>query len=114
MLVRLRLAVIAAFFFSSFAFARADTEVDQQSSDVVPYATFVEGAQAQRGLFTVWHKNGKIYLEAYDASSLGTPLYSTQAGTWPQSNGFVTPLVAGGKVYVPAQGTVNIYGLSGS
>ena len=69
------------------------------------------------GTAIVWdveRGNGKIYLEAYDASSLGTPLYSTQAGTWPQSNGFVTPLVAGGKVYVPAQGTVNVYGLSGS
>jgi hypothetical protein len=64
MLVRLRLAVIATFFLSSFAFARADdTEVDQKAPAPVPYATFVDGAQAQRGLFTVWHKGGKIYLE---------------------------------------------------
>jgi hypothetical protein len=64
MLVRLRLAVIATFFLSSFAFALADdTEVDQKAPAPVPYATFVDGAQAQRGLFTVWHKGGKIYLE---------------------------------------------------
>jgi hypothetical protein len=29
----------------------------------VPYETFVKGAQAQHGLFTVWHKDGKVYLE---------------------------------------------------
>ncbi|MBC5826791.1 MAG: zinc-dependent metalloprotease [Candidatus Eremiobacteraeota bacterium] len=27
------------------------------------YAKFIEGATAQRGLFTVWHKDGKVYLE---------------------------------------------------
>jgi hypothetical protein len=29
----------------------------------VPYETFVKGAEAQRGLFTVWRKDGKVYLE---------------------------------------------------
>jgi len=28
-----------------------------------PYAKFIEGAQAQRGLFTVWRKGDKVYLE---------------------------------------------------
>jgi hypothetical protein len=27
------------------------------------YATFVSGAQGQHGLFTVWHKGGKVYLD---------------------------------------------------
>jgi hypothetical protein len=29
----------------------------------VPYETFVKGAQGQHGLFTVWRKDGKVYLE---------------------------------------------------
>jgi hypothetical protein len=54
-----------------------------------------------------------LTLEAYDATNLGTLLFSGSAGTWanPQNNGFVTPLVAGGKVYVPATGTVTVFGL---
>ncbi|MDQ2864750.1 MAG: zinc-dependent metalloprotease [Candidatus Eremiobacteraeota bacterium] len=28
-----------------------------------PYAAFIAGARAEHGLFTVWHKNGKVYLE---------------------------------------------------
>ena len=56
---------------------------------------------------------GSVTLEAYDASNLANLLFHAQAGTWPQSNGFVTPLVANGKVYVPAQGTIAVYGLTG-
>ncbi|MBD5657358.1 MAG: zinc-dependent metalloprotease, partial [Candidatus Eremiobacteraeota bacterium] len=29
----------------------------------VAYDTFVKGAVAERGLFTVWHKDGKVYIE---------------------------------------------------
>ncbi len=28
-----------------------------------PYEAFVQGATAQRGLFTLWQKNGKLYVE---------------------------------------------------
>src|SRR5690348_5984895 len=28
-----------------------------------PYATWVQGATAQHGLFTIWHKDGKPYIE---------------------------------------------------
>jgi hypothetical protein len=62
-------------------------------------------------LWEVERGNGNVYLEAYDATNLATMLFRAQAGTWPQSNGFVTPLVANGKVFVPAQGTVTVYGL---
>jgi Met-zincin/Domain of unknown function (DUF5117)/Domain of unknown function (DUF5118) len=30
---------------------------------IAPYDTFVKGATAQNGLFTLWHKDGKLYLE---------------------------------------------------
>ena len=29
----------------------------------IAYDTFVKGATPQRGLFTIWHKDGKLYLE---------------------------------------------------
>jgi len=30
---------------------------------IAPYEQFIKGADAQPGLFTVWHKDGKVYLE---------------------------------------------------
>jgi len=38
--------------------ARADEEPGP-----LPYAKFIEGAQGQHGLFGVWRKNGKVFLE---------------------------------------------------
>jgi len=38
-------------------------------------------------------------------------LFSAKAGTWPKSNGFETLLVANGKVYVPSQNEVTVFGL---
>jgi hypothetical protein len=63
-------------------------------------------------LWEVERGNGTVTLEAYDASNLANKLFAAQAGTWPQSNGFVSPLVANGKVYVPAQKTVTVFGLN--
>ena len=37
---------------------------DTSDTAIIPYATFVAAAQPpQRGLFTVWHKGGNVYLE---------------------------------------------------
>jgi len=44
------------FLFAGTAEARAD-------SAPTPYATWVQGATAQHGLFTIWHKDGKPYIE---------------------------------------------------
>jgi hypothetical protein len=30
---------------------------------IVPYETFIKGATPQHGLFTLWHKDGKLYIE---------------------------------------------------
>jgi len=69
----------------------------------------------RRGSGVVWlvQRNATLTLQAYDAGNVGSMLFSGAAGTWgnPQNNGFVTPLVANGKVYVPAQGTVTVFGL---
>ncbi|HMD02621.1 MAG TPA: DUF5117 domain-containing protein, partial [Candidatus Baltobacteraceae bacterium] len=49
--------IAAAFAFVLFSAAQ------RAGADPVAYDAFVKGAEAQRGLFTVWHKDGKIYLE---------------------------------------------------
>ncbi|HEX3945143.1 MAG TPA: hypothetical protein VHW69_13740 [Rhizomicrobium sp.] len=52
-------------------------------------------------------------LEAYDAISLGNPLFKANAGSWSNgSRSYLTPLVANGRVYVPAAGTVTVFGLT--
>ncbi len=37
--------------------------IAQADAPVADYNTFLRGAQAQRGLFTIWRKDGKVYLE---------------------------------------------------
>jgi len=51
-------------------------------------------------------------LEAYDAVNLGAPLFHANAGHWNTSGSFLTPLEANGRVYVPAAGTVTVFGLT--
>ena len=67
------------------------------------------------GTGVVWlvNRTTPLTLEAYDATDVSHLLFSGTAGTWtnPQNNGFVTPLVAAGKVYAPASGTVSVFGL---
>lgn len=69
------------------------------------------------GTGIVWliNRSSPLKLEAYDATDVSKLLFSASAGTWsnPQANGFLTPLVADGKVFVPASGTVTVFGLGG-
>ena len=52
-------------------------------------------------------------LKAYNAVSLGAPLFAANAGNWSNgSRSYLTPLVANGRVYVPAAGTVTVFGLT--
>jgi hypothetical protein len=52
-------------------------------------------------------------LAAYDAVSLGAPLFKANAGSWSNgSRSYLTPLVANGRVYVPAYKTVTVFGLT--
>jgi hypothetical protein len=54
-----------------------------------------------------------MQLEAYDAGNLGNPLFNSNAGNWSNgSRGYLTPLVANGRVYVPAYLTVTVFGLT--
>jgi hypothetical protein len=64
---------------------------------------------------------GGISLYAFDASNLATTLFSAPAGQWTETPGaswigglFVSPLVANGRVYVPTDGGVAVFGLTGT
>jgi hypothetical protein len=46
-----------------FALPCASTAAAPPAPPAASYAAFVAGAQGQHGLFTVWHKGGKVYLE---------------------------------------------------
>jgi len=53
------------------------------------------------------------YLAAYDAGNMGDPLFKATAGSWSNgSRSYLSPLVANGRVYVPAYKTVTVFGLT--
>jgi hypothetical protein len=71
------------------------------------------GSTANTGVVWVIRHGGTQQLEAYDAVKLGNPLYSSNAGVWSNgSRGYLSPLVANGRVYVPAYQTVTVFGLT--
>jgi hypothetical protein len=52
-------------------------------------------------------------LVAYDAETLGDPLFKANAGDWSNRAGsYLTPLIANGRVYVGAYKTVTVFGLT--
>jgi hypothetical protein len=70
-------------------------------------------SEADRGVVWVIQRGTTVVLQAYDAVKLGTPLFAANAGTWTNSHGnsFLTAMEANGRVYVPASGTVMVFGL---
>jgi Malectin domain len=72
-----------------------------------------KGATAGTGLLWVIERSNPVVLEAYDATNLGSRLFSHAAGSWnnPNNNPFISPLVANGKAYVGASSTVTVFGL---
>ncbi len=63
----------------------------------------------------VWliRRGSTVQIQAYNAQSLGTPLFASNAGTWSNgSRAYLSPLVANGRVYVPAFKTVTVFGLT--
>lgn len=72
------------------------------------------GATPGTGIVWLIRRSNPLTLEAYDAEKLGAPIYSVGSGYWPNpsGNGFLTPMEANGRVYVPAYARVQVYGLT--
>ena len=67
------------------------------------------------GTGVVWalEHGSTMQLKAYNAASLGTPLFQANSGNWSNGGrGWLTPLVANGRVYAPAYLTVSVFGLT--
>jgi hypothetical protein len=65
------------------------------------------------GTAVVWtiRRGNPMTVEAYDAATLGAPIFSAAAGSWTAGRPFQTPMQANGRVYVPGSGTVTVFGL---
>ncbi len=71
------------------------------------------GAAANTGVVWALERGSTMQLKAYNAATLGAPLFQANAGTWSNgSRGWLTPLVANGRVYAPAAGSVTVFGLT--
>ncbi|HEY1961441.1 MAG TPA: hypothetical protein VGG69_03395 [Rhizomicrobium sp.] len=71
------------------------------------------GTRAHSALVWVIRRGNTEAIEAYNALTLGDPLFQANAGTWSQGDAaFLTPLVANGRVYVGAYQTVTVFGLT--
>jgi len=70
-------------------------------------------AAGDTGIVWLVHRSSPLTLEAYDALTLGKPLFRAVAGQWSATGHgrFITPMVANGRVYVGAVGTVTVWGL---
>ena len=78
----------------------------------------------QSGTAVVWalktpgNAGGALSLYAFAPLNMGTPLFAAQAGTWNPTSGasyiggaLISPLVVDGRVYVPSDGAVSVFGL---
>ncbi len=73
------------------------------------------GGAAGSGVVWLARRSNAVQIEAYNATSLGAPIYAASAGAWSnpaQQNPFLTPLEANGRVYVPAYKSVEVFGLT--
>lgn len=64
--------------------------------------------------YTGWQNNASAILDAYDATNVGTMLYTSPAGgagSVGPAVKFTTPTVANSKVYIGTQNSLTVYGL---
>jgi hypothetical protein len=117
---------------STYALSLAPVALTQQSSTTVGCLECRDsGAQpiissngTQTGSAVVWalktpgNSGGTITLYAFNPLNMGATLFGAAAGTWTVTAGsghiggaLISPLVADGHVYVPADGSVSVFGL---
>ncbi len=91
---------------------------DSGSQPVVSSNGTAAGSAIAWALKTPGNGGGSISLYAFNALNMGMTLFSGTAGPWTQASGtawiggaLVSPLVANGKVYVPVDGAVTVFGL---
>jgi hypothetical protein len=71
------------------------------------------GTTAETGVVWLIRRGSTEQIEAYDAASLGKPLFAANAGNWSNgSRAYLSPTVANGRVYVGAYKTVTVFGLT--
>lgn len=64
-------------------------------------------------VWVIKRSNPNETLEAYNAATLGTPIFSGSAGTWSNgSRAYLSPLVANGRVYAGSKDSVTVFGLT--
>jgi len=71
------------------------------------------GASPGTGVVWLVRRSQPIELEAYNADTLGKPIYTATIGPWSnpmQGNAFLSPMEANGRVYVGAYKTVKVFG----
>jgi hypothetical protein len=92
---------------------------DAGSQPVISSNGTTAGSAVVWALQTPKSSGGTITLYAFDPFNLGSVLFSGAAGTWePGPNApyiagaLISPLVANGRVYVPTEGSVAVFGLT--
>lgn len=72
------------------------------------------GTTPGTGIVWLVRRTQNPQLEAYDAATLGAPIYQATAGVWSSSrnNAYVSAMAANGRVYVGTYKTVTVFGLA--
>ncbi len=91
---------------------------DQGSQPVVSSNGATPGTAVVWALKTPGGSGGPLTLYAFDALNMSHTLFNAQAGMWiqaPQTDwiggALISPVIANGKVYVPTDGSVAVFGL---
>jgi len=75
----------------------------------------VSSNQQTGGTALVWAitRSNPLHLQAFDATNLTSTLFDQPCGAWNNSNGgaFIEPTAIQGKVYVPSDGQLTVFGL---
>jgi hypothetical protein len=72
------------------------------------------GTTPGTGIVWLVRRTQNPQLEAYDAATLGAPIYAATAGAWSstRNNAYVSAMQANGRVYVGTYKTVTVFGLA--